>query len=131
MEIILLFCISILAGDAVEARPDVEAGSRAQEVSEDNQLPAEIESELRIWLSQQHDRGSQDAMAPPWVVFPHIPAGSIGWRMGGGEDYNNQFGDWFAGLAEVSRANYMNRFPEPDGWDGYYERKISRRIPRE
>lgn len=35
-------------------------------------------------------------LPPPWARHPEIPAGSIGWRMGYGEDYLTEWHDWLA-----------------------------------
>ena len=37
----------------------------------------------------------QNLMAPLWLKYPSIPEGSIGWRMGYGESYAEQFYQWF------------------------------------
>lgn len=59
-------------------------------------------------------------MLPPWLKHPEIPAGSIGWRMGVGEDYLLDWFDWFVGQDEVTRAAVASRFAEPPGWEGFY-----------
>ena len=50
--------------------------------------------------------------APEWLVYPEIPAGSIGWRMGYGEDYLNVLFK-----PEFDRKEYMKLFDEPKNWD--------------
>ena len=62
-------------------------------------------------------------MQPPWKVFPHIPFGSIGWRMGPGEDYWMEFNDWYRRKSRVHRQRYAIENPEPEGWAGFYARK--------
>jgi len=57
---------------------------------------------------------------PPWLVYPDIPAGSIGWRMGGGEDAYNEFYQWISRLSDAEAADYAKRYPEPRGWRGKY-----------
>lgn len=59
-------------------------------------------------------------MLPPWLKFPKIPAGSIGWRMGDGEDYWLEWLDWFLGQDEGTRTTFTSRFAEPLGWEGFY-----------
>jgi len=61
-------------------------------------------------------------LLPPWLEHPHIPLGSIGWRMGYGEEYWFKFRDWFASLESSGRAQVRERYPEPEGWDGFYAR---------
>jgi len=59
-------------------------------------------------------------MIPPWQAHPDIPRDSIGWRMGDGEDYGMQFGQWFRLKDPVSKARYASENPEPKGWEGFY-----------
>ncbi len=59
-------------------------------------------------------------MAPPWEAFPHVPAGSIGWRMGDGEDYWLSFANWFAGRSADEKDRFAADHPEPEGWTGFY-----------
>jgi hypothetical protein len=59
-------------------------------------------------------------LLPPWAELPEIPLGSIGWRMGKGEEY---LGDWFCWLQALSlpeRTAYQVRHPEPNSWHGIY-----------
>ena len=60
-------------------------------------------------------------MEPPWRKYPEIPAGSIGWRMGYGEDYRWDFYDWFSFLPDDERAAYMAANPAPEGWRNLYK----------
>lgn len=60
-------------------------------------------------------------LAPPWFMYPHIGRYSIGWRMGSGEDYIIEFGNWFSSLASDEREKYIEMFPEPVGWRGWYQ----------
>jgi hypothetical protein len=62
---------------------------------------------------------------PPWVVFPYIPRGSIGWRMGRGEDYYNEFYKWFSVLGSTERDRYVLGQPEPAEWKGFYAMIVS------
>lgn len=60
-------------------------------------------------------------MLPPWTALPDIPAGSIGWRMGEGEDCYNRFYRMYSGLTPNERQAYRRDHPEPEGWSGIYE----------
>jgi hypothetical protein len=61
-------------------------------------------------------------LAPPWLEFPQIPWGSIGWRMGAGEDYWRKWLAWWKSDAQAAaRLTYQSRWPEPPGWAGFYE----------
>jgi hypothetical protein len=62
-------------------------------------------------------------MIPPWNAHPHIHAGSIGWRMGVGEDYLSEFRHWFARKHAVAKRRYADDNPEPIGWEGFYSRR--------
>lgn len=62
---------------------------------------------------------------PPWIMFPHIPRGSIGWRMGPGEDYWHGFRKWYRNLSPEKQAAYAAGFPEEGKWVGYYQTLIS------
>lgn len=58
---------------------------------------------------------------PVWIAFPKISWGSIGWRMGAGEDYWHSWVGWYKGLPEEMRALYKQSWVEPEGWGGFYE----------
>ena len=60
------------------------------------------------------------ARQPPWQVFPY-PWGSMGYRMGSGQDYWQEFSDWFRSLAPDARANFSTENPEPADWRYFYE----------
>lgn len=59
-------------------------------------------------------------MAPVWEKYPDIPRGSIGWRMGRGEEYYDEFYRWFSNLDAVGQSNYILAHPEPVEWKGFY-----------
>lgn len=69
-------------------------------------------------------------MDPPWLKFPRIPLGSLGWRMGDGETYWYAFQDWFASQPEKARQDFSVQFPEPVGWQGFYERTMQHYFQR-
>ena len=64
---------------------------------------------------------------PPWIAFPEIGRGSIGWRMGGGEDYWGEFWTWYRSQKEPEKLKYQSLYPEPEegahgtSWIGIYE----------
>lgn len=66
-------------------------------------------------------------LEPPWSRLPEIQQGSIGWRMGGGEDYLYR---WFAFVREhwPSRADalrYLRRHPPaPQRWSHFVIREV-------
>ena len=57
---------------------------------------------------------------PPWEAFPYL-WGSLGWRMGPGEDYWCDFCYWFESLNHAERDRYVVEHPEPPGWRYFYE----------
>jgi hypothetical protein len=59
---------------------------------------------------------------PPWVKYPNIPLGSIGWRMGLGEDYLSKFASRYCAQKRQVQVNVMRKYPEPQGWEGFYHR---------
>jgi hypothetical protein len=61
-------------------------------------------------------------MKPPWAAHPELPFGSIGWRMGYGEDYWMQFHRWYGALRPDRRDQYERDHPEPEPWAGFYTR---------
>jgi hypothetical protein len=65
-------------------------------------------------------------MEPLWKRFPNYPKSSMGWRMGGGEDYLDEWRRWFVGLDPGTRETYIEQNPEPDGWEDFYQKLIAR-----
>lgn len=60
------------------------------------------------------------AMSPLWVEHPDIPWGSVGWRMGWGEAYWDQWRVFFLALKDEERQRYRETWPEPESWQGLY-----------
>lgn len=56
-------------------------------------------------------------MAPLWLMYPEIPQGSIGWRMGYGENYAMDFYSWFYSLTREQKKEYDTKFPKPICWE--------------
>jgi hypothetical protein len=63
-------------------------------------------------------------MEPPWLKFPKIPLGSIGWRMGAGEDYWYKWQDWYMTQSTEVQVAIRTSFAEPLGWEGFYARTV-------
>lgn len=61
-----------------------------------------------------------ETLRPVWIAFPQIPWGSIGWRMGGGEDYWHNWMSWFKTMPDEQRSSYKLAWPETEGWQGFY-----------
>jgi hypothetical protein len=60
-------------------------------------------------------------MEPPWIAFPHIPRGRIGWRMGAGEEYASEFRRMFTSLSAVEQDAYEREHPAPSDWAHFYD----------
>lgn len=56
-------------------------------------------------------------LLPPWMKYPDIASGSIGWRMGAGEGYLYEWALWHGGLSEKGKKEYQAKFPTPDDWE--------------
>ncbi|WP_339897693.1 hypothetical protein [uncultured Gilvimarinus sp.] len=61
-----------------------------------------------------------EEMLPPWLQYPKIPLGSMGWRMGPGEEYWYQFVDWYGRLNAGEREGYKARYPKPESWKVFW-----------
>ena len=61
-------------------------------------------------------------MVPPWIKFPNIPVGSIGWRMGIGESYKcEEFPKWWSGQPRSMRIRVKEKYPSPESWGSYFK----------
>ncbi len=52
-------------------------------------------------------------MLPHWYVFPEYPIGCIGYRMGTGEDYKDQYWDYFGSLSKEEKIEHRRKYPRP------------------
>ncbi|MDB5431526.1 MAG: hypothetical protein JWP35_2642 [Caulobacter sp.] len=59
-------------------------------------------------------------MTPPWITNPDIERGSIGWRMGAGEETYNAFYRAFSVLTDADATAFARVYPEPPEWAGFY-----------
>src|SRR5262249_14708017 len=57
---------------------------------------------------------------PPWQIRSY-PWGSMGWRMGMGQTYWEDFVNWFLSLDKVARTEFAIANPEPPDWKYFYE----------
>lgn len=55
-------------------------------------------------------------MMPPWEKYPELPRGSMGWRMGYGEDYATRWSLWYGGLTEEGKGKYRRSIAVPEQW---------------
>jgi N-glycosidase YbiA len=63
-------------------------------------------------------------MVPPWEKYPEIPAGSIGWRMGYGEDYMSDWHKWLRGLSPLGKHKYAQSLDVPEAWVHWAQRQF-------
>ncbi len=47
---------------------------------------------------------------PPWIRYPEIPRGSIGWRMGYGEWHLDMWRRWWERQDDPARTAYRERW---------------------
>jgi len=59
-------------------------------------------------------------MRPPWQKYPNLLRQSMGWRMGQGEVYLDQFKVWWSRQARDIRLATKAKYPEPAEWSGYW-----------
>lgn len=62
---------------------------------------------------------SEKEMVPPWEEFPTYELYSMGWRMGSGENYNDEWIDFLQKLPDDydTRTSYLSRHrPAPINW---------------
>jgi len=52
-------------------------------------------------------------LLPIWFKYPDIPAYSIGWRMGHGEDYMELNRKYYQCLAPDEKLFYRKKYPSP------------------
>jgi len=73
-------------------------------------------------------RDAEGKLPPPWIAFPQIGLGSIGWRMGAGEAYWLEFVKWYRRLQPQHKLAFQEKYPEPTKvehgypWTGFYAR---------
>lgn len=50
---------------------------------------------------------------PLWIVFPHYPATTLGWRMGAGEEYEEVYYRMMKSKDQQARTAYKAKYPAP------------------
>jgi hypothetical protein len=63
---------------------------------------------------------SDQELFPLWMEYPGEGRLSMCWRMGGGEDYVREWGQWYDSLTPEDRKKYQRKYPEPEEWRGFY-----------
>jgi hypothetical protein len=86
-------------------------------------LPQDVQNRMLEIFNMPIERPIYpEPMLPHWEALPDIPWPSIGWRMGGGEDYDMDFLHWFLALSNDAQNDYIEKNPEPKGWEGFWKR---------
>ncbi len=91
--------------------------------------PERNANDIRAELTAIADRTPDypDPMLPLWEAMPTIPGWpSMGWRMGGGEDYFSDYAAWFCSLTEADQNAYIANHPEPESHQGLYAYLLKR-----
>lgn len=68
-----------------------------------------------------------EEVPPPWVAFPDLPRGSMGWRMGAGEEALMRFAEYVRGLPLEEARQLQERYPEPEAWQGFLDGMLGSR----
>ncbi len=82
----------------------------------------------KLWM-QVRDRLSESGefdglsrpLPPPWEKYPELDTRSIGWRMGYGEAFLDEWQAYYHGLSPAGRLRYRQMYPAPEKWIGFYE----------
>ena len=59
---------------------------------------------------------------PPWIAFPDYPRYSMGFRMGGGEDYMMAFRKWYFSAPDAEIKAFQISYPESEAYQGFYNK---------
>lgn len=60
----------------------------------------------------------------PWQRFPEHPLGSLFWKMGGGEDWLDEWFEWFQTLSPLERREYLQLTHCPEAWQEAVEEMV-------
>lgn len=78
--------------------------------------------EVRDFLkSFGHFRPLDNFTLPPWKMFPNIDSQDTFWRMGKGEEYVEQFSNYFNLLNDKEKKIFKLTYPTPFDWAYFYE----------
>lgn len=86
----------------------------------DGVIPEDLRLDLEEIANRKTVFETEDFPDPPWKAFPRFERGSMGWRMGTGEDYMLGFRKWYSELDEEKKSYYSFMHPEPNDWMGFY-----------
>lgn len=66
------------------------------------------------------DIDNEELMVPPWVKYPNLPLGSIGWRMGVGEDYWYKFIGWYKFSRGDIKKKVQDKYKTEGAWEMFH-----------
>ena len=87
----------------------------------DGSASEELKQFLRKMLTEMK-ANAPDYKQPPWKAFPSYSKGSMGWKMGPGEDYWIAFHEWIYSLDGTQLNEFVLAHPEPKDWKGFYNK---------
>jgi hypothetical protein len=64
-----------------------------------------------------HNKSYVDEILPHWVIFPHYPERTMGWRQGEAEVYMGLYMAYRESLSDEEREEWDKKYPEPDYFD--------------
>jgi len=62
-----------------------------------------------------------DKMTPPWEKYPECKCFSIGWRMGRGEDYMDEWRDYINAMTQIETDEYFSSLSIPEEWERFVD----------
>ena len=65
------------------------------------------------WKNSGYKSTSGYEVLPLWYAMPYMHMYSIGWRMGGGEEYAMIFWAYYDSLSEEEQKKYQEKYPAP------------------
>lgn len=69
----------------------------------------------QVWEDQEY------SYLPPWKTYPDLDRYSLGWRMGEGEAYVDEFRIFWESLTEFDQRLYQTRYLATGEWEGWYK----------
>ncbi len=70
-------------------------------------------SKNSIYMFEKEYLPFEEPILPHWVVFPHYPATTIGWRMGAGEEYADLYYEYCMHLSDEELKSNIAQYPYP------------------
>jgi ribA/ribD-fused uncharacterized protein len=70
------------------------------------------------WRANELSDKATHLPLPPWIRFPaYDDPSDLGYRMGGGQDYFEEWLSWFLGMTRTGRRRYNDVFPTRRDWE--------------